>query len=437
MAHQGYVDFLKQGVETWNQWRRENRHVKINLTGVNLSDANLAGVDLSGVNLSGANFNCADLSEANLTRAILTGANLSRAMFIEANLSGADLSGADLLRSHLGEVNLSGAILTGANFNGADLTGANLRRADLSRTILSQAYLMNANLSGATLYKAELVGANFYKADFNTANLVEANLIEANLTGADFTHANLNRADLSGANLSRAKLRGANLQKAILIETILEQADLTDAHIHGISAWNLSLEGAIQSNLVITNTSGGEPIVTIDNLEVAQFIYLLLNNPKIRDVIDTIARKVVLILGRFTAERKIILDTLREHLRLHDYVPVVFDFEKPTCKDLTETVSTLAHLSKFIILDLTDPSSAPHEAATIIPQCILPIQPLIIQNGDRSEYSMFRDLQQRYHWVLPTYRYQNTEELLRSLQECVIAPAERKVKELAHYKRMV
>src|SRR5436305_12152586 len=87
--------------------------------------------------------------------------------------------------------------------------------------------------------------------------------------------------------------------------------------------------------------------------------YLLLNNPKIRDVIDTIAKKAVLILGRFTPERKAVLDALREELRIHGYLPILFDFDKPGSQDLTETVSTLAHLSRFIIVDLTGPSSVP------------------------------------------------------------------------------
>jgi hypothetical protein len=42
-------------------------------------------------------------------------------------------------------------------------------------------------------------------------------------------------------------------------------------------------------------TPPDEPVVTVDNLEVAQFVYLLLNNEKIRDVINTIGEKGVLI----------------------------------------------------------------------------------------------------------------------------------------------
>jgi hypothetical protein len=40
-----------------------------------------------------------------------------------------------------------------------------------------------------------------------------------------------------------------------------------------------------------------KPAITVDNIEVAQFIYLMLHNQKIRDVIDTITSKAVLILG--------------------------------------------------------------------------------------------------------------------------------------------
>ena len=66
---------------------------------------------------------------------------------------------------------------------------------------------------------------------------------------------------------------------------------------------------------------------------MAQFIYLLLNNKRIREVIDTITSKLVLILGRFTTERKVILDALRDTLRARNYLPVVFDFDKPASRD--------------------------------------------------------------------------------------------------------
>ena len=139
------------------------------------------------------------------------------------------------------------------------------------------------------------------------------------------------------------------------METNFTGADLTGSYIYGISAWRLTLSGTKQQNLVITLK--GEPEITVDNIEVAQFIYLLLHNRKIRDVIDTVGKKAVLILGRFTTERKAVLDDLREELRKRDYVPILFDFDKPPNQDLTATVATLAHLARFIIADLSDPGT--------------------------------------------------------------------------------
>ena len=153
-----------------------------------------------------------------------------------------------------------------------------------------------------------------------------------------------------------------------------------------------------------------------------------MNNQKIRDVIDTITSKVVLILGRFTSERKIILDALRNELRKQNYSPVLFDFEKPSSRDFTETVRTLAHLSRFIIADLTDPSSIPQELQAIVPDLEVPVQPLLLEA--KRQYSMFVDFR-KYHWVLPVYLYQDRESLIASLQDQIIEPANKKARELA------
>src|SRR6185369_14604398 len=106
----------------------------------------------------------------------------------------------------------------------------------------------------------------------------------------------------------------------------------------------------------------------VDNLEIAQFVYLLLNNAKIRDVISTIAKKAVLILGRFNLpERKAILDGLRDKLREHGLVPIVFDFEKATERDFSETIKVLAGMSLFVIADVTNPKSTPLELQATVP----------------------------------------------------------------------
>jgi hypothetical protein len=177
----------------------------------------------------------------------------------------------------------------------------------------------------------------------------------------------------------------------------------------------------------------GEPEITVDSLEVSQFVYLLLNNPKIRSVIETITSKAVLILGRFTPERKATLDALRDELRKRDMVPILFDFDKPEQRDLTETVSTLAHLAKFVIADVTDAKSIPQELQRIVPSLpSLPVQPIILES--QHEYAMFKDFG-GYLSVLPPYRYASTEQLLATLGDKVIGPAIKKADEIAERRR--
>lgn len=381
MTNQKPLDILMQGREVWNRWRSEHPDIR-----------------------------------PDLRRADLRGAYLSRTLLRRADLSGANLSG--------------------ANLSQADLSGANLHKALLSRAYLSNANLREADLIKANLREADLSGASLHKANLHKALLIEAdlseaNLSEVNLSGADLSHANLREANLSEANLSHANLSHANLISAILVETNFAKATLAGCRVYGISAWDINLEATDQSDLIITRFN--EPTITVDNLEVAQFIYLLLNNQKIRDVIKTITTKAVLILGHFTPERKAVLDAIREELRRHDYLPILFDFEQPSSRNLTETVATLAHMASFIIADITDAKSIPQELQRIVPDLpSLPVQPLILASED--EYVMSKDFGD-YPWVLAPYRYHSLEELVASLEEKVITPAVIKANEIEESRR--
>jgi hypothetical protein len=207
----------------------------------------------------------------------------------------------------------------------------------------------------------------------------------------------------------------------------LSGADLTGANVYGVAAWNVTVNDQTkQSNLRLQNYN--EPSLTVDSLQVAQFIHLMVHNASIRDVIRTVTSKVVLILGRFTPPRKEILDSLREELRQRAYVPIVFDFEAPADRDFTEVVSLLARMAKFVIADLTDPASIPQELQAIAPDIRVPIR-AIIQEGQ--PYSMSKDLL-KYPWVIrPLYRYESKARLLTDLESQVIEVAEAKHREIA------
>ena len=350
---------------------------------------------------------------------------------------GGEFEGGEFEGANLIEANCNKAILSEAILSGASLNHANLSEADLSGSHLRVAKLWTANLSESKLTKANFREAYVRRANLTRANLEEANVREANLREANLAEANLRKAsrwgaDLNETNLIGANLREANLRRALLLRTDLMGADLTGCRIYGASAWDLILDGAKQQDLIITPED--EPAITADNIEVAQFVYLLLHNQKIRDVIDTITSKAVLILGRFTDDRKTVLDALREELRKRDYLPILFDFAVPATRDITETVTLLARIARFIIADLTDPSSIPKELEAIVPHVAVPVQPLL--EGASRPYAMFTDYW-KYDWVLPVYGYTRLEPLLAALGENVIAPAEAKVKALQERRRMI
>ena len=344
MPDEEQLELLRQGVQGWNEWRRNNPRVRPSLSRANLSNANLRGANLSKANLRKANLRKADLQAA-------------------------DLHDADLMEASLRK----------ANLRGARASGACLRRANMTR---------------------------------------------ASAAGADLTAANLHRANLRLTDLTEAVLPEADLSEANLMETTVEGATLRGSWVYGASVWNLRGQPKDESDL---NVSGPDKAInTAPSLEAAQFIHLLLNNEKVPKLLGAATSKVVLILGSFTEERKAVLDTLRDELRERDYSPILFDFDIPQDRDITETVALLARMARFVIADLTDPKSIPQELQAFVPDVAVPVQPIIHESQD--PWSMFPDLK-KYPWMLQPHPYSDQQQLLAAVS-AVIAPAEDKRIEL-------
>jgi len=290
-----------------------------------------------------------------------------------------------------------------ADFKGYDLSNSILDNIDFRNQYLSHVGLTGASMKGCNLEGQRLIGMN--------------------LKNVNLTEANLKRVKIINTELSDSCLVGADLRFSIIDESYLQNCDLSQAKVYGVAVWDVNLENSPQKDIIITKDD--QAIITVDNLKVAQFVYLLINNSEIRNVIDTLTSKAVLILGRFTADRLKILHSIRNVLRAHGYLPILFDFSMPESRDTTETIKTLAHLSKFIIADLSEPKSVPHELAHIIPTLEVPVKPIIVNevNGiKQTEYGMFKDFE-KYQWVLDIYRYDDEKTLLDGLNENVIDPA--------------
>lgn len=96
MANEEQLEILKKGVKAWNEWRKQNPELRLDLSGAHLREMSLIEANFARADLRAANFIGADLIGANFSDADLREANLS-----EANISGTDLRGADLSDSEM------------------------------------------------------------------------------------------------------------------------------------------------------------------------------------------------------------------------------------------------------------------------------------------------------------------------------------------------
>jgi uncharacterized protein YjbI with pentapeptide repeats len=202
MANPEHVAMLAEGVDAWNHWRRDHLLIR---------------PDLANADLHGNDYDNYDLREVDLSCA-----NLRSTSFLKAALSSANLSGVDLCGATLSHTDLDQASFVGGNLQATQFTFANMHKADISGANGSGADFGSANMRFAILRGARLRGANFY----------DAVLCDADCTGADFTD--------------------ADLQGALLLKSMMQSAILSGCRVYGTSVWDVALEGAIQSNLVIT-----------------------------------------------------------------------------------------------------------------------------------------------------------------------------------------
>jgi uncharacterized protein YjbI with pentapeptide repeats len=245
MANPEHLAILRQGVEVWNEWRKNNYEIRpalqlAHLEGINLEDANLEEANFEFTHLIDVNLEYAHLEGANFKGASLEGANfayayLQDARFEDAHLNGTHLEAASLEYAYfesasLEDAHLNGAHLEGANFNGANLEGARLYGAHLDDTLFIGTLLRHTNFTQAwlnsTLFSSvnlsEVIGLEeiFHKSpssiDIYTLQISKGNIPEKFLRGCG----------LSDWDIEFAKLYNPDLSNQDLDETLYRMHDI-------------------------------------------------------------------------------------------------------------------------------------------------------------------------------------------------------------------
>lgn len=215
----------------------------------------------------------------------------------------------------------------------------------------------------------------------------------------DLKGCKLGNANLWGTSLIGAKMNNSILHHACLSQADLSRADLTKSNIYGISVWNIITDrNTIIKDLIISE----DPLFTVDDIEIAQFIWLITNNKKISNLITTMKTKSVLILGSFDAQSKLVLNKIKEILPNYDFVPIIFNFNPPIEHRLIESIKTLAQLSKFVIVDLSVKSGQNFEAS-IVPDTTVSFVTIAFEGAKVSE--MLKSLDVYYWWRKEYFPY--------------------------------
>lgn len=253
------------------------------------------------------------------------------------------------------------------------------------------------NLSGITIHKALAEGLTLRNAVFEGTHFEEGDFSRADFKGTTFRNTKFNKTLLTEANFDGATLVNCNLNRANLAGASFQVKEITETVVYGIAAWDLQIADEMkQSKLVIERTYAlyseiiqqGKVPMMVDDIELAQFIYYLSNHKKMRDALNILNDRGVLLLGQFKDGGLERLYALREWFQGKGYTAMIFDFARPDNLSLTETVVTMAGLSKFIVADLSG-SSVPAELQAILSQIKKPV----LAFGD--PYALFPDLEDK------------------------------------------
>jgi hypothetical protein len=248
--------------------------------------------------------------------------------------------------------------------------------------------LRAADLRFAKLDCLNLLFADCQKADFSGATL----------SGANFSYANLSQTRFFETDLCDAWMYHADLTESVLVRTNVEGANFHECRVFGISVWDLIGAPRDQTGLLVTPDSGGWKMqLKTNGLALAPLVYFIARTEHAADVIETYTARTVLLLGNFKPERKAVLEAVGGALKDYGFIPTIFDFEGPPSMDTTGTVEVLARLSNFIVADITDPSSVPHELGMTVPYLrTTPV--LLLRQSSAKSYSMVVNLE-AYPWV--------------------------------------
>ena len=223
MANQEHLAILKQGIDNWNKWRREQGEVQVDLSGTDLSD----------LDLSLGNFSPAEVPQSSVN----------------------GIPVVSFIGLHLAQINCYSANLQSADFNHANLAGASFRGAHLAGT----------NFAHADLFNVDLSFANIHYTNFSWTNMAGANFTGAEILWASFAHTHFSQSDMSQTTLGWNTFTTVELATVKGLDTVQHSAPSS------LDIYTLSLSQGKIPEIFLRGAGVPQSLI--------EYAYSLANNP--------------------------------------------------------------------------------------------------------------------------------------------------------------
>lgn len=317
----------------------------------------------------------------------------------------------------------------GVNFN--DIINGPIYKYDFSGLQFDNCHFMDL----------QFVGCNFERSIFKNCQIKgsKSSFRNSILKHASFNQVTFSEVGFSGSILTNCIFKHCILEKldlygASLINSEFYDSSIIDCDIFGANIWSIKTENTVQRDLKMPykeqkNDSDKEQI-TIDDIELGNIVYLLAVNSNFTKFIDQSKSSFVLVLGRF-GENITRLNSIKKKLREEKFSPIVFDFKSPNTLDLIEVIILLSLLSKFIIVDLSEPRSVPAELQSILSTLMIPVVPILYKRS--TVYGTY-SFTNRYKWVLPVLVFDDIKDVLSIFRKAIIDPANKVYEEILEIK---
>ena len=302
MDKQFFLNLLEKGVDTWNQWRKNNPGIHPVLEEIQLEQFDLLNVNFSCTTFYKCKLINSHLCKADLRGVCLKHTEIKNSNFVGSNISrffdnshnqkskieeccivNSDFSNSNLFYSIITNSSIKNSFFKVSNFDKSEFDNvkiyfsnfddANFRFSKIkNNTAYYYAIIKNTNFSNAifenTYFSKNIFnGTEFPNAKFNNVKFIEVNMSDINMNqcgyekiifdkslinnfycqGSEFIETNFNNSIILGSSFTNSRFRNTVFNKSFLIDTDFKQSLLKKSGFQECEYYNTNFDSSIYS----------------------------------------------------------------------------------------------------------------------------------------------------------------------------------------------